>query len=224
MTIKSIESDDDAEIFELINIIDIDGDGDAPKDKYGMTIKGYEVELNLDNSDLQIITGEDPSKKAEWFESFFNVMRGTLKEVNLPVNIAALSGILDLVQDDSNVSKRLFHYLTDEVRMNQIVTEENLQILRDLFPNNVHLKKDDIEVIKADMRKENLSYSKASARGLFKNKTELPYELAEKIGGYLDTRTARHVAQASKDAAIETKNTEAQADLDGQNSNGNPKI
>ena len=58
------------------------------------------------------------------------------------------------------------------------------------------------------------SYARASVRGLFAHKTELPYELAEKIGSYLEMKTASSVAQVSKNPAKQAKDAFDAVDID----------
>ncbi|QMT60300.1 hypothetical protein [Legionella sp. PC997] len=165
----------------------------------------YKFEINLSPELVSTIT---PSQKNELFEKMFAMIKEYIKSVqncDIPLNISELSALKDLIIDNPINTKKLFFYLTDSALIDYIITAENLPALRELFPRNASLQKLSLAEIKESILAEKQFYARASVRGLFAPKKELPYELAEKIGNYLDIRTANAVAQTSMDAAKQAK-------------------
>ncbi|QMT60298.1 hypothetical protein [Legionella sp. PC997] len=166
---------------------------------------GYKFEINLSPELVSTIT---PSQKNELFEKMFAMSKEYIKSVqncDIPLNISELSALKDLIIDNPINTKKLFFYLTDSALIDYIITAENLPALRELFPRNASLQKLSLAEIKESILAEKQFYARASVRGLFAPTKELPYKLADKIGNYLDLRTANAVAQTSMDAAKQAK-------------------
>ncbi|WP_454783718.1 hypothetical protein [Legionella sp. WA2024007413] len=162
---------------------------------------GYAFEMNLS---AELVSSITPSEKKELFDKIFDRIKGTIASVqnwDITVNITALRALKDLVKDNPTSTKKLFFYLTDSSRIDYIVTTENLPTLRELFPGNASLQKQSLTEIKDSILADQQFYGKASVRGFFFHKKELPYEMAEKIGSYLDIKTATTVAKTVKNAA-----------------------
>ncbi|MCW8387579.1 hypothetical protein OQJ18_13565 [Fluoribacter dumoffii] len=191
-SLSAIDTYDD-EIINLVNILNGHDFGSPPI--------GYTFEVHISP---ELVSTLAPREKRELFEVLFNLMKEDIKSVQngkTPLNITELTTLKDLINDNPMDTKKLFFYFTDKSRIDYIVTEENLPTLRELFPGNASLQKNSLAEIKESLLLNQQLYSKASVRGLFAHKNELPYELAEQIGSYLDIKSASMVAQTGSNAA-----------------------
>lgn len=161
---------------------------------------GYIFEIDLS---AELVSNLPPNVKKELFEDIFAFIKKEIASIqtgNFPLYIDDFIYLKELIKDNPLATKNLFFYLTHGSRIDLIVTKENLTALRSLYPANESLQKDSIPEIKESLIKEKQLFSSAAARGLFAGKTNLPFELAEKIGSNLDLVTVRAVTQVCKAA------------------------